>query len=196
MKIVCFSSNKSFTCRYPNYLHVRSIEEIETLEKFMLVLDLSSIKDDEDYFFECIKTISTCKAIFCLTCNPNFAEGTRLLALGINGYGNIHMNKINLEDALKTIRNGNIWLYPEFLQMMITSFSKNLHCINMCVFNLLSNKEKEVASLIKEGMNNKEVTQRLNITERTVKAHLSSIYKKLHVKDRVGLVIKLSTNVQ
>ncbi len=194
--IVCLSSSKSFTCRYPDYLHVQSIDELDLLEDFTLVLDLSVVKEDENYFFEYIKTISTCKALFCLTNSPNFAEGTRLLALGVNGYGNIHMSKINFKDALKTIQNGNIWLYPEFLQMMITSFSKNLQCMNMYEFNLLSNKEKEVASIAKEGLNNKEISQRLSITERTVKAHLSSIYKKLHVKDKIGLVIKLSTNVQ
>ncbi len=161
-------------------------------DEFTLLLDLNVIKDNEKYFFQYIKLLPKCKAIFALTCNPNFAEGTHLLSLGIKGYGNLFMEKIKLRDALYVIKNGNIWLYPEFLQMMITSFSKNLNEINQEEIEQLSNREQEIATLIKKGLSNKEIATHLNITERTVKAHLSSIYEKLNIKDRVALVIKLS----
>ena len=192
--IVCLSLNQEFLSRYPECLHVKSEKELDTLEEFTLLLDLNAIRDKQKYFFEYIKLLPTCKAIFALTCKPNFKDGTHLLSLGIKGYGNINMPKINLRDALHVIRNGNIWLYPEFLQMMITSFSKNLHEVNQEELNLLSQREQEVASLVKKGLNNKEIAGHSKITERTVKAHLSSIYEKLNIKDRVALVIKLSNN--
>jgi DNA-binding NarL/FixJ family response regulator len=75
---------------------------------------------------------------------------------------------------------------------MIKSFSKNLKKVNHNELNKLSSREQEIASLVKEGLSNKEIAKHSNITERTVKAHLSSIYEKLHIKDRVALVIKLS----
>jgi len=102
------------------------------------------------------------------------------------------MPKIKLKNALHVIYKGNIWLYPEFLQMMITSFSKNLQEVNQEELNNLSSREQEIASLVKKGLTNKEIATHSNITERTVKAHLSSIYEKLNIKDRVALVIKLS----
>lgn len=188
--IVCLSKNKDFLDRYPECLHVSSEKELDTLENFILLLDLKAI--DEKYFFEYIKLLSTCKAIFALTNNQNFTEGTHLLSLGVKGYGNINMSKTTMRDALLVITKGNIWLYPEFLQMMITSYSKNLHEVNQEKLNLLSNREQEIASLVKKGLSNKEIANHSDITERTVKAHLSSIYEKLGIKDRVALVIKLS----
>ena len=188
--IVCFSKNKNFLDRYPECLHVNSERELDELEDFILLLDIKAI--NEKYFFEYVKLLPACKAIFALTCNPNFNEGTRLLSLSVKGYGNINMPKKTIRDALHIIKKGNIWLYPEFLQMMITSYSKNLHEINQDKLTLLSNREQEIASLTKEGFSNKEIASHTNISERTVKAHLSSIYEKLKIKDRVALVIKLS----
>jgi len=192
MKIVCFSKNYEFLNRYKECLHVKSEEELEELEEFTLLLDLETIKDKEKYFFEYIKLLPTCKAIFALTSAPNFQEGTHLLSLGVKGYGNIKMPKIKLKNALHVIHKGNIWLYPEFLQMMITSYSKNLHEVNQKELDLLSNREQEIANLVKKGLSNKEIATHSKISERTVKAHLSSIYEKLNIKDRVALVIKLS----
>lgn len=189
--IVCFSKNKEFLSRYPECLHVSSEKELDRLKEFILLLDLEAI--EEKYFFEYIKLVPTCKAIFALTCNPTFVEGTHLLSLGVKGYGDLNMPKIKLRDALVVIRKGNIWLYPEFLQMMITSFSKNLHKVNEEELNLLTQKEQEIATLVREGLSNKEIAKHANITERTVKAHLSSIYEKLNIKDRVALVIKLNS---
>ena len=166
--IVCYSKNSEFLSRYPECLHVDSEKELDELDNFILLLDLKAI--DEKYFFEYMKLLSTCKAIFALTSNPNFTEGTRLLSLGVKGYGDINMPKTTMRDALRVISKGNIWLYPEFLQMMITSFSKNLHEINQEKLDLLSSREQEIASLVKKGLSNKEIAVQTSITERTVKA--------------------------
>jgi len=151
-----------------------------------------SREEKEKYFFEYIKLLPTCKAIFALTCCPNFTEGRSLLSFGIKGYGDLNMPKKNLRDTLYLIKKGNIWLYPEFLQTIITSFSKNLYEVNQEELDQLSNREQEIASLVREGLSNKEIATQAHITERTVKAHLSSIYEKLSIKDRVALVIKLN----
>jgi len=50
---------------------------------------------------------------------------------------------------------------------------------------------KDVALEIKEGKSNKEIAVALKITERTVKAHLSHIYEKLDVHDRLSLAMLL-----
>jgi len=190
--IVCFSKNKDFLDRYPECLHVEHEKELDSLEDFALLLDVDAIREKEKYFFEFINMLPTCKVVFALASNPNFAEGKHLLSLGIKGYGHLHMPKVKLRDALRIIKNGNIWLYPEFLQMMIANFSKNLNSVNQEELDHLSSREQEIAHLVREGLSNKEIATRSDITERTVKAHLSSIYEKLQIKDRVALVIKLN----
>ena len=53
----------------------------------------------------------------------------------------------------------------------------------------LSLREREIADLIYQGLTNNEISEKTGITLRTVKAHTSSIYSKLNVKDRIGLVL-------
>jgi len=192
MIIVCFSKDKDFLDRYKECVHVKNERELDTLDDFILLLDLEVIQNNEDYFFEYIKLLPTCKGTIALAKNPNFSQGTKLLSLGVKGYDNINIPKIKMKDALLTVNKGDIWLYTEFLQTMIESYSKNLQKVDYKELDKLSTREKEIAQLTKTGLSNKEIAHKLSITERTVKAHLSSIYEKLNIKDRVALVIKLS----
>lgn len=53
----------------------------------------------------------------------------------------------------------------------------------------LSNRESEVACLVTKGLSNKEVANQLFVTEKTVKFHLTNIYKKMNVKSRAQLIV-------
>ena len=53
----------------------------------------------------------------------------------------------------------------------------------------LSNREAEVAELVSQGLSNREVANRLFVTEKTVKFHLTNIYKKMDVKSRAQLIV-------
>lgn len=53
----------------------------------------------------------------------------------------------------------------------------------------LSNREAEVAELVSKGLSNKEVANQLFVTEKTVKFHLTNIYKKMSVKSRAQLIV-------
>lgn len=55
----------------------------------------------------------------------------------------------------------------------------------------LTNRERGVAELLVEGLSNRRIARRLEISERTVKNHLHSIFCKLEVGDRTQAVIKL-----
>ena len=53
----------------------------------------------------------------------------------------------------------------------------------------LSHREAEVAAAVSEGSSNKEVANKLFVTEKTVKFHLTNIYKKMKVKSRTQLIV-------
>jgi DNA-binding CsgD family transcriptional regulator len=53
----------------------------------------------------------------------------------------------------------------------------------------LSNREAEVAELVTKGLSNKEVANQLFVTEKTVKFHLTNIYKKMSLKSRAQLIV-------
>jgi len=121
---------------------------------------------------------------------PNYAEGSELLALGIRGYGNSYMFKLHFEQAIAMLEGGNIWLYPGFMHEMIgkmQSQSNNRETI----LSKLTDREQEIALHVSDGCTNKEIASLLNITERTVKQHLSHIFEKLNVTDRLSLALLL-----
>ncbi|UUA74872.1 helix-turn-helix transcriptional regulator [Cellvibrio sp. QJXJ] len=62
--------------------------------------------------------------------------------------------------------------------------------------NLLTGRERAVAELVAAGKTNKEVARELDITERTVKAHLGASFEKLGVRDRLQLALAFSNNAK
>ncbi len=150
-------------------LHTRGIENIVNL-------------------LENLQTLSV--RIILLEDVPSFKNGSNYLRFGINAYGNVIMLKENLEQALDVVKSDNIWLYPDFISEMISKIPTNSEGTSL-LLEKLTPAQKNVALLIKDGLTNKEVAIELNITPRTVKAHLSSIYEKLEVSDRLALAIKL-----
>ena len=149
-----------------------------------------------DSLFICAPTehLEMCTAyphvkILVLSAQPNFNEGMSLLQKGIRGYGNLYMQKVHLIQALSTIKNSAVWLYPEMMQSLILLGSNAI--INEDALETLSVREREVAREIEKGLSNKEIASALGITERTVKAHLSHVYEKLEVSDRLALAMLL-----
>ncbi len=129
--------------------------------------------------------------IMVLSQYPNYNFGKELLNLGIKGYGNARMLPVHFQDAYDCVKKGDIWVYPEFVQMMIKNINSPQAPVNNDILNLLSPREKEIAQLVCQGHTNGQISEMLGITLRTVKAHTSSIYEKLKVKDRIALVLML-----
>lgn len=124
--------------------------------------------------------------VMVLSDQPSFAEGSALLQKGIKGYANTHIHLLHLTQAIEVINSGNIWLYPSFMQELITSSVAKAETKNE-ILDQLTAREQETALLVAEGKSNKEIAIALNITERTVKAHLTSIYTKTGLTDRLSL---------
>lgn len=87
-----------------------------------------------------------------------------------------------LMEAIRTVATDNVWL-PASLQ---THMAAQLRSPAM---NALSPREEEVVRCVAQGMRNAEVAKRLAISEETVKTHLNRIFRKVGVRDRVGLAL-------
>ncbi len=132
---------------------------------------------------------------------PSEETARRLLEAGVRGYGNAYMQPVHLRSCVETVRSGNIWVYPEFVYAMVRKLTEP-EAEKKRVSKLpdvLTPREKELTWKILEGLSNREIAETLGISERTVKAHLGSVYAKLRVSNRLELAIKLerdSTFVQ
>jgi DNA-binding NarL/FixJ family response regulator len=88
-----------------------------------------------------------------------------------------------LKKAVKIVYSGELWLDRKLLKNILyqaTTIEKKID---------LTKKEKEIVSLICHGCRNKEIAQRLDISEQTVKSHCNRIYKKVGVSDRLQLAL-------
>lgn len=110
--------------------------------------------------------------------------------MGIRGYCNGYMATSHYEQLSRLVNAGQSWYPPELLSQALTIAHGSLNKLNDDVaLDELTSREKQIALGVAEGNSNKALARRYDITERTVKAHLTNIYKKLSVTDRLGLVI-------
>jgi DNA-binding NarL/FixJ family response regulator len=88
-----------------------------------------------------------------------------------------------LKKALKAVRSGELWLDRNTLMKLFSSMNQSEKTVN------LAKREKEIVLHICQGYRNKEIAQKLNISEQTVKSHCNRIYKKIGVSDRLQLAL-------
>ncbi len=122
---------------------------------------------------------------------PDPQTGKRLLLIGVKAYANTWIMPLHLLSALDTVENGGIWLYPEFVHALVNEIKPKSgpETEEPALFGKLTHREKELAGLILSGMNNAQIAAHLSISERTVKAHVTNIFKKAHVSDRLSFVL-------
>ncbi len=128
-----------------------------------------------------------------LSTTPNFQEAQKFLGLGAMGYGNAMMHESHLHSVYQALEEGKVWLHPDFISMMITQIQmhNSPQKKSEYILQTLSQREKEVALMLGDGATHQEISDALDITVRTVKAHATSIYQKLDVKDRLALSLLL-----
>jgi DNA-binding NarL/FixJ family response regulator len=130
--------------------------------------------------------------VLALTTTPTIEEAIKLLSIGVKGYGNRKMREENLFLALETIKSGHIWLPPDILVRMIELIPRRLPAPpENTLLSGLSKREKEVAEYVVRGMTNQEIAEKLFVSLRTIKAHLSSIYDKTGLRNRLELGLRL-----
>ena len=131
--------------------------------------------------------------VMILSMTPNFAQAQKFLSLGAMGYGNAMMHESHLYSVYQALEEGKVWLHPDFISMMISQIQSQNTISNdsMTKLDLLSIREREVALLLADGATHQEISDQLDITVRTVKAHATAIYQKLNVKDRLALSLLL-----
>lgn len=127
---------------------------------------------------------------------PQDAEGARAFAAGASGYCNTHAAPQVLRQIAVVIENGGVWLGPSLLQRLVGGTSRLLAGRDAKArerwSDRLSEREREVALNVAKGASNKEIAEQLDITERTVKAHLGAIFEKLGVRDRLQLSLRVN----
>lgn len=129
---------------------------------------------------------------------PNQAEAFHAMSMGVVAYSHAYSPAFVLTEIKTVISHGGVWLGQDLLKRIIevsTSLAGNQAEQVSQHLKSLTKREKEVAVEAAKGLSNKEIARILKITERTVKAHLSSTFERLGAKDRLHLALMLNNKI-
>lgn len=147
---------------------------------------LSSVPDWEQW----VRHYSATCHVIVLSKLTNLPEMQKALQAGARGYMEALANSTQMQQAATTVSLGALWVAAPMLSKLTAIIAGALpEPQQPAVFDQLSKRERDVAELVVTGISNKEVAQKLDITVRTVKEHLSSIFQKLDIHDRLQLIL-------
>lgn len=133
--------------------------------------------------------------IIVLSNEPSQQDAFQAMSAGASGYCHAYSAADVLHEVRSVVIHGGIWLGRELLQQLIkvsaslvTSQSEQV----AAALSKLTQRERDVAVEAAKGLSNKEIARLLNITERTVKAHISACFERLGIKDRLQLALILN----
>lgn len=131
----------------------------------------------------------------------DFNEIEQFIDLGVKGVLLADLDETYLVNTVKEVHSGNLFIDFRFTNKIMNeykSFKKicnQLKPINTNVLStILTKRELEIFKLLVEGCSNNEISERLYISSKTVKNHVSSILDKMEVSDRLNAVIKAVRN--
>ncbi len=135
--------------------------------------------------------------IIVLANTPSQADALAAMKQGVSGYCHAYSDAKVLKEVKTVVMHGGVWLGNDLLQGLIEATKPIVHNASPAVdhaLKLLTSREKQTALEAAKGLSNKEIARVLDITERTVKAHISKVYEKLGIKDRLQLALMLNDN--
>ncbi len=155
-------------------------------------MDLTIIQSED--WVEAVEELSVRGKLVVFSPKPSQPEATLLIRGGAMGYCHQGTPGLRLLEISRVLENEGFWMPREMIQRI----TQNTRRTGSQKYNpeqdpqQLTDRERAVAELIGLGANNAEIAQKLNMSERTVKAHLTSIFQQLNVRDRVQLALVMN----
>jgi len=123
----------------------------------------------------------------------------RLLKAGIRGCCRNDADPELLKQIVMTVHNGELWIRRTLTCRLIDELSQKAatnmaYQTSLGLLNKLTQREYDIAVRVGKGESNKIIAKTCGITERTVKAHLTEVFLKLGVSDRLNLALVLSSD--
>lgn len=161
-----------------------AIQMAKLLQPDIIVMDISMSGMNG---IECTRTLSEkypSIKVLILSMHRDPVYVREAMRVGAKGYLLKEDTEDNLLSAIHHVARGNAFLSPAIADVIVTDFRK--HVSNP--LDLLTTREREVLYLIAEGLTNKEVAKRLNLSVYTIEAHRSRVMEKLNLQSSVDLV--------
>lgn len=126
---------------------------------------------------------------------PSESEAFAMLSAGARGYCHAEAVPEQLQEVASVVTAHGFWMPSQLMQRLVSTamrYEPNSPQPAASGFDQLTDREYQVAMAVGKGANNKEIAEQLEVSERTVKAHLTAIFEKLELRDRVQLALAIN----
>lgn len=163
------------------------LDKLDIVTPDVLLLDINMPKMNGLEVLKNLKERHIKVKVLVLTVHNEIEYLMKAVDIGINGYVLKDSESAELKKAIFTIVEGETYIQPSLIPALNAKrIEKNEDEERI---DDLTKRELEVLKLLAIGMYNKEIAEKLNISERTVKNHVSNIFKKLEVTDRTQAAV-------
>lgn len=166
------------------------IECLNLLKKVkadVLLLDINMPKMNGLQVLEKINKGQTDIKVLMLTVHNEIDYLIKAIDIGIDGYLLKDSGSAELKKAIFSIYNGEKYIQPELTPLLNQKLVEKESDLDK--LHSLTKRELQILKLIAEGLFNKEIGDRLNISERTVKNHVFNLFKKIGAADRTQAAV-------
>ena len=153
----------------------------------ILLLDINMPKKNGIEVLEYIKQNKIPVKVLILTVHNEVEYLLKAVDIGIDGYLLKDSSYDELKEAIDVIISGNTYIQPSLLPALNESMED--YALDKEKIEWLTKRELDVLRLISKGCSNKKISDELTISERTVKNHISNIFKKIDVSDRTQAAV-------
>ena len=168
---------------------VECVKMLQKLKPDILLLDLRMPEKDGLGVLEEVNFDSLPTRVIVLTAAEDDRDVVRAMRLGARGVVLKQSASDLLLKSIRKVHDGEIWLDNRMTAEVIDAFKKSSESGQRREKPLLSDREKEIVQLVAQGFRNREIGEKLFISEQTVKNHLHNIFDKLGVSDRLELAL-------
>src|ERR1700723_1221737 len=165
------------------------VRMLAKLKPDILLLDLRMPDKDGLAVLEEVNFDSLSTRVIVLTAAEDDRDVVRAMRLGARGVVLKQSASDLLLKSIRKVADGEIWLDNRMTAEVIDAFKKSSESGQRREKPLLSDREKEIVQLVAQGFRNREIGEKLFISEQTVKNHLHNIFDKLGVSDRLELAL-------
>lgn len=153
----------------------------------ILLLDINMPKKNGIEVLEYIKQNKIPVKVLILTVHNEVEYLLKAVDIGIDGYLLKNSSYDELKEAIDVVISGNTYIQPSLLPALNESMED--YALDKEKIECLTKRELDVLRLISEGCSNKKISDELTISERTVKNHISHIFRKIDVEDRTQAAV-------
>ena len=179
MRVVAMAGNR-----------IEALEKVANEQPDVIILDLILGEDDGLSFLPDLIQTSPKSRVLILTGVQNPDSHRTAIRRGAMGIVLKEHAADLLLKAINKVYEGEVWVERSMMGSILQNLNKpTIVDPEESKIKSLTDREREVISLVGEGLKNKQIGERLFISETTVTHHLSSIFSKLEVSDRLELII-------